>query len=141
MDRQLTAADAELVRRAEELVAARGDGANHTVAAAARGDDGRIVTGLNVSHFTGGPCAELVVLGAAAAAGIRQLTTIVAVNDAGRGILPPCGRCRQVLVDYFPDIRVIVPTTSGSPIVAPAGDLLPWGYRWTRNEGSRPLRP
>ncbi len=141
MDRQLTAADAELVRRATELVAARGDGVSHTVAAAARAADGRIVTGMNVAHFTGGPCAEQVVMGTAAATGIRELTTIVAANDLDRGILAPCGRCRQVLVDYFPDIEVIVPTGGGSMIVTHISDLLPWGNRWTRQNGSQPLNP
>jgi len=141
MDRQLTAADAELVRSATELVATHGDGASHTVAAAARAADGRIVTGLNVAHFTGGPCAEQVVIGTAAAMGIRELTTIVAANDRDRGILAPCGRCRQVLVDYFPDIEVIVPTGNGSMIVTHVNDLLPWGNRWTRQNGSQPLRP
>jgi cytidine deaminase len=141
MDWRLTAADAELVRLATELVAAHGDGVNHTVAAAARAADGRIVTGLNAYHFTGGPCAEQVVIGAAAAMGIRELTTIVAANDQGRGILSPCGRCRQVLVDYFPDIKVIVPTGGGSMSVTRVSDLLPWGNRWTRANGSQPLTP
>ncbi len=141
MDRQLTTADAELVRQATELVAACGDGRSHTVAAAARAADGRIVTGLNVAHFTGGPCAEQVVIGTAAAMGIRELTTIVAANDEGRGILSPCGRCRQVLVDYFPDIDVIVPNGDGSMTVTHVSDLLPWGNRWTRDNGSQPLKP
>ncbi len=141
MDRQLTAADAELVRLAEELVAIRGDGANHTVAAAARAADGQIVTGMNAYHFTGGPCAEQVVIGTAAAMGIRDLTTIVAANDEGRGIMSPCGKCRQVLVDYFPDINVIVPAGAGSMIVTHINDLLPWGNRWTRATGSQPLKP
>jgi cytidine deaminase len=141
MDRQLTAADAELIRRAEELVAVHGDGASHTVAAAARAADGRIVTGMNVSHFTGGPCAEQVVIGTAAAMGIRDLTTIVAANDQGRGILSPCGKCRQVLVDYFPDIEVIVPAGDGPVVVTHINDLLPWGNRWTRENGNQPLKP
>jgi cytidine deaminase len=65
------------------------------VASAARARDGRIVTGVNAYHFTGGPCAELVVLGAAAAEGAYDLETIVAVGDHDRGVVPPCGRCRQ----------------------------------------------
>ncbi|WP_376773455.1 hypothetical protein [Nonomuraea endophytica] len=78
----------------------RGD--NHTMAAAARARNGRIITAVNAYHFTGGPCAELVVIGAAAAQGAHELDTIVAVGDRERGVVPPCGRCRQVLLDYFP---------------------------------------
>lgn len=33
---------------------------------------------------------------------------MVAVGDRERGVVPPCGRCRQVLLDYFPGLKVIV---------------------------------
>ena len=69
MEHELVAADLELVERATEIATRRGDGSINTVAAAARAIDGRIVTGMNVYHFTGGPCAELVLLGNAAARG------------------------------------------------------------------------
>ena len=78
---------------------------HHTVAAAARAADGRIVTGVNVYHFTGGPCAELVVIGVAASQGVGQLAEIVALGDRSRGVVTPCGRCQQVLSDYHPDTR------------------------------------
>lgn len=62
-----------------------GGNPDHTVAAAAMDTTGRIFSGVNVYHFTGGPCAELVVLGQAAAAEAGPLTTMVAVNViAGR---------------------------------------------------------
>lgn len=62
----------------------RGD--NHTMAAAARARDGRIVTAVNAHHFMGGPCAELVCIGAAAAQGAYELDTIVAVGDRVRTV-------------------------------------------------------
>jgi cytidine deaminase len=100
---------------------------DHTVAAAAMDTTGRIFTGVNVYHFTGGPCAELVVLGQAAAEGSGPLTTIVAVGDGGRGVIPPCGRCRQVLLDQHPDCFVIVPGEAGPDLVS-IRDLLPNTY-------------
>lgn len=144
--------DQELVRAATGLAARLGDGDDHTVAAAARARDGRIVTGVNVYHFTGGPCAELVALGVAAAQGLPELVRIVAVGDRGRGVMPPCGRCRQVLSDYFPDIEVIVaavpepapgqpsggtPTgATPSPILrtVPVVGLLPHTYVWADHQ-------
>lgn len=99
----------------------------HSVAAAAMDTAGHIYTGVNVSHFTGGPCAELVVLGTAAAASAGPLTTIVAVGDGGRGVIPPCGRCRQHLLDLHPDCFVIVPTPVG-PISTPIREMLPYAY-------------
>ncbi|WP_052863809.1 cytidine deaminase family protein [Streptomyces niger] len=121
------AVDHALVRAAEEAVAAYARGDDHTVAAAARTADGRIVTGLNVHHFTGGPCAELVVMGAAAAQGAYDLRQIVAVADGGRGVLPPCGRCRQVLLDYHPDLTVIVGAGDDRRAL-PVRALLPVAY-------------
>ena len=121
MSEGLDAADLELVARATEIVDRCGDGRVHTVAAAARASDGRIVTGLNVYHFTGGPCAELVLLGNAAELGVERLEVIVAVADRTRGILPPCGRCRQVLFDYHPGVRVLVPVTGGVEFGADRG--------------------
>lgn len=35
---------------------------------------------------------------------------MVAVRNDGVTVLSPCGRCRQVLMDLHPDIRVIVDT-------------------------------
>lgn len=100
----------------------------HTVAAAALDTTGRVHTGVNVHHFTGGPCAELVVLGAAAAAGAGPLMLVAAVGDGGRDVLPPCGRCRQVLLDLHPDAHVVVPGDAG-PRTVPVRALLPDSYR------------
>ncbi|MFE0459628.1 cytidine deaminase [Kitasatospora sp. NPDC058965] len=125
--------DHELVAAAAEVARTRCHGDNHTMAAAARARDGRIVTAVNAYHFTGGPCAELVVIGAAAAQGAGELETIVAVGDRERGVVPPCGRCRQVLLDYFPGIRVVV--GSGERLRAvPIAELLPETYVWADHQ-------
>jgi len=125
----------ELVEFAQHVVDANGDGQVHTVGAAVRDARGRIFGGINLYHFTGGPCAELVALGHARAAGARDLTTIVAVGDGGRGVLAPCGRDRQVLLDHYPGIRVLVPTAEGVRSVA-ITDLLPHSYVWSEGRAS-----
>lgn len=89
-------------------------------------------------HFSGGPCAENIAVANAAAAGVASalspgigdgatLTGIVAVANEGRGVISPCGRCRQMMSDYYPDIQVIVKDgqelkTAGIP------ELLPFAY-------------
>jgi cytidine deaminase len=130
----LTDDDRELIELARRTVDANTDGPDgvHTMGAAVRGADGRMYAGINLYHFTGGPCAELVALGRARADGARELTTIVAVGNEGRGVVGPCGRDRQVLVDYHPGIRVILPTDDGPRSVL-ATDLLPGACRWTPN--------
>ncbi|MFD7578203.1 cytidine deaminase family protein [Kitasatospora sp. NPDC059817] len=127
------AVDQELVEAARAVAQRFSRGDNHTVAAAGRNADGRIVTALNAYHFTGGPCAELVLIGAAAGQGAYDLTTVVAVGDHGRGVVPPCGRCRQVLLDYFPTVEIIV--KRGTELLAlPVLDLLPEAYVWAEHQ-------
>lgn len=125
--------DGELIEAAAEVARTRCRGDNHTMAAAARAADGRIITAVNAYHFTGGPCAELVLIGAAAAQGAYELDTIVAVGDRDRGVVPPCGRCRQVLLDYFPALEVIVGPTD-HPRSVPLTDLLPETYIWADHQ-------
>lgn len=139
--RELDADDLDLVALATRTIDANTDAAPpeddgiHTVGAAVRAGDGRLFAGVNVYHFTGGPCAELVALGAARANGAREIVTIVAVGDGGRGILAPCGRDRQVLVDYHPACRVLVPTADGPRSVL-VTDLLPGAYVRNGSAGS-----
>lgn len=112
----------------------------HTVGAAVMAADYRMFAGVNLYHFTGGPCAELVALGAARAQGARQMRCIVAVGNHGRGVIGPCGRDRQVFVDYYPTMRVIVPTPAGLRSVL-AADLMPLVQRWTPEAGMNGLDP
>jgi cytidine deaminase len=140
--RELTAEDAELVEYARRIVDANTDGVDgvHTMGAAVRAVDGRMYGGINLYHFTGGPCAELVALGHARASGARELATIVAVGNFGRGPVGPCGRDRQTLFDYHPGIRVILPTGEGVRSVR-IRDLMPLGAVWTVEEGTQPYDP
>ncbi|WP_432042705.1 cytidine deaminase family protein [Streptomyces cadmiisoli] len=125
--------DHDLIQAAANVARSRCRGDNHTMAAAGRARDGRIVTAVNAYHFTGGPCAELVLIGAAAAQGVYDLDTVVAVGDRERGVVPPCGRCRQVLLDYFPTLNVIVGEDDRVRTVAIA-DLLPDSYVWADHQ-------
>jgi cytidine deaminase len=125
--------DHELIQAAADVARTRCRGDNHTVAAAARARNGQIVTAVNAYHFTGGPCAELVLIGAAAAQGVYELDTIVAVGDRDRGVVPPCGRCRQALFDYFPALEVIVGKDDRTRTVL-ITDLLPETYVWADHQ-------
>lgn len=88
---------------------------------------------MNAYHFTGGPCAQVVLIGTAAAQGAYELDTIVAIGDRDRGVVPPCGRCRQVHLDYFPAQRVIVGTGDHLRMVS-ITDLLPASYVWADHQ-------
>lgn len=128
--------DEALVAAARRTIDEHGDQDVHTVAAAVRDERGAVHVGVNLYHFTGGPCAELVALANARAAGARAPQTIVAVGDDGRGLLAPCGRDRQVMADYHPRIRVLIPTPQGARAVR-ADALLPHTYRWQAQQIQR----
>ena len=117
-----------LIQSASGMLARSGDGDNHTVAAAIYADDGLTYNGMNLYHFTGGPCAEIVALArlVSEGGGARPLA-IVAVADRGRGVIAPCGRCREVLADYCPEIQVVLRTEDGINAV-PLNTLLPFRY-------------
>lgn len=126
--RELTDADLELVEAARQLIDRESDGTVHTVGAAVRASDGTVHCAVDLYHFSGGPCAELVALGTARSNGARSITTIVAVGSDNRGVVSPCGRDRQVLLDYHPGIRVM-PTADG-PRSASISDLIALSFVW-----------
>jgi len=143
--RDLTDDEWQLVELARSTIDANTDagpeqGGVHTMGAAVRISDGRMFPGVNLYHFTGGPCAELVALGAARAGGARDIKAIVAVGNHGRGPVGPCGRDRQVLFDYYPGIRVILPTEQGVRSVL-ITDLMPLAAPWTVDGGTQPYDP
>lgn len=139
---KLSSDDLELIEFAREIIDANTDGENgvHTMGAAVRSSDGKMYGGINLYHFTGGPCAELVALAHARASGARELSVIVAVGDRGRGPVGPCGRDRQVLFDYHPNIRVILPTPEGIRSVK-IRHLMPLGTVWNATDGTQPFDP
>lgn len=92
------------------------------VGAAALVDDGRIVTGCNVENVSYGLglCAECAVACALHSGGGGRLVALVCVGPDG-GLLMPCGRCRQVLLEHGgPELLVDHP--SGA---RPLRELLP----------------
>ncbi|MEU4470460.1 cytidine deaminase [Micromonospora sp. NPDC023888] len=119
---ELRDTDRALVQAATAVAKLRCRSQRHTVASAARTADGRVFTGVNVAHATGGTCAELVVVGTAATQGVTEVETIVTVTDRGREVSEPCGDCRQVLREYFPALRLIVGPVDDLRVV-PLGEV------------------
>ncbi len=109
----------------------------HTVAAALRGHDGRIWTGVHLGATVGrlSICAEAVALGRAIMEGDGTIATAVALrhpkpdeDDRTIALVSPCGACREMITDYAPDALVIVPGLSG-PMKLQIRELLPLPYR------------
>ena len=85
------------------------------VGAALLARDGRVFAGCNVENasYPVTICAERVALGAAVAAGVREFDAVVVVTEA-QTPTPPCGMCRQALVEFSPALTVWAETTHGA---------------------------
>lgn len=105
------------------------DGAyNHTVGCALLCKNGNVYEGVNCDGIHDA-CAEYITMGIAISAGEREFETIVAVHDkAEKFVISPCGNCRQMLLEYCPDIKVIVKDESGELVKVTAKDLLPFAW-------------
>ncbi len=128
---EITDADRELIRTAlDTLLKNFDDGIyNHTVGAAIRTKNGKVYSGVNCDGIHGS-CAEYIAIGTAISAGEREFDTIVAVNEkAVNCLVAPCGNCRQMLVQYAPNIKVILNDDSGSMVKVDIGDLLPFAWK------------
>ena len=127
----ITEKDRELIRTGLQVLAENFDDGvyNHTVGCALLCKNGNIYKGVNCDGIHGS-CAEYITMGMAISAGEREFDTIVAVHEkATNGVLAPCGNCRQMMVEYCPDIRVIVNDDSGNLVKVGATDLLPFAWK------------
>lgn len=104
---------------------------NYAVGAAVLTDDQRIVSGCNVENASYGLslCAERVAVFNAVASGARTILAVAVCTPDGA---PPCGACRQVLLEFAPD-----PDSCAIWVVKPdeivrrytLAELIPNGFR------------
>ncbi len=131
--------DLALIAAADEVLLRHYRPFWHTVAAAVRGQDGRIWTGLHLGTTVGrlSICAEAVAFGRAVLEGDGTITTAVAVRhpkpeetDRTRAVVAPCGACRELILDHCPDALIILPGLfGGKPFKVPVRATLPAPYR------------
>ena len=96
------------------------------VGAALVGVDGSVFAGCNVenSAYPAGICAERGALAAAVAGGVRRFDLLVVATEADEAT-PPCGMCRQALVEFAPDLAIVSYTTHGGEAHWRLATLLP----------------
>lgn len=133
----LTEKDKELIAAASEAIKKRYRNDWQEVGAAMRTRDGRIITGVNIDAYLGrmAVCAEAIAIGRSITeSGDKGIDTIVAVRhprpheeDQNIKVVSPCGSCRELIHDYDPKARVIVPD-GPEPSIMSIAELLPNKY-------------
>ena len=125
----------ELIQKAREMIQNRyqKEGHHSVVASALLTKSGKVFVSLNAG--TNQPsiatCAEIIAIGMANTEEPNmEIDLIVAVRDKEAYIISPCGKCREYIIDYGPEARVIVPAENkkGYDVVS-AKDLLPNKYK------------
>lgn len=85
---------------------------------------GRIYTGCNIENVAFSPsiCAERTAIFKAVSEGERAFVAIAIVTQNG---IPPCGVCRQVMMEFAPHITVVIANLEGSYSVTTLDELFP----------------
>ena len=96
------------------------------VGAAVLTAEGDVYRGCNVENASLGltNCAERTALFSAVANGEMEIEAIAVAADTPDPA-SPCGSCRQVLVEFNPDMEVVMVNTGGEEKITTAAELLP----------------
>ena len=99
------------------------------VGAALLGSDGSVSEGCNVENasYPAGICAERAAVAAAVTRGVRSFAALAIATEAELPT-PPCGICRQVLMEFAPDLAVLSVTRGGATAQWIMSDLLPAAF-------------
>lgn len=99
------------------------------VGAALLAADGSVTEGCNVENaaYPAGICAERAAVAAAVTRGVRSFRALVIATEAETPA-PPCGMCRQVLMEFSPELSVVSVTRSGVEARWSLADLLPHAF-------------
>ena len=99
------------------------------VGAALECEDGTVYTGCNIENSSFGLtiCAERTAIFKAVSEGHRDFETLVI---AGRSddYCVPCGTCRQVMMEFAPELTVICLNKNGESKKFALKELLPYGF-------------
>jgi cytidine deaminase len=100
-----------------------------TVGAAVLAGSGSVYRGVNVENASYGMtvCAERTAVFAAIAAGERIIREVAIVTGAAT-ISPPCGACRQVIVEFGREAIIRAANLAGLEETWSIGDLLPHAF-------------
>jgi len=93
-------------------------------------ENGKIFTGCNIENVSLGLsiCAERVAIFKAVAEGIKDIRAIAVIGDTEEPCTP-CGACRQVMMEFAPDMKVVMANLHNKIKIKKARDLLPDAFK------------
>ena len=102
------------------------------VGAALECSDGTVFTGCNVENAAYGStiCAERTAIVKAVSEGRRDFVRI-AIAGKSKDFCVPCGSCRQVMMEFSPEMEVICLNGAGESKTFALRELLPYGFDHT----------
>ena len=102
------------------------------VGAALECSDGTVFTGCNVENAAYGStiCAERTAIVKAVSEGHREFVRI-AIAGKSKDFCVPCGSCRQVMMEFSPEMEVICLNGAGESKTFALRELLPYGFDHT----------
>ena len=102
------------------------------VGAALECRDGTVFTGCNVENAAYGStiCAERTAIVKAVSEGHRDFLRI-AIAGNSEDFCVPCGSCRQVMMEFAPEMEVICLNKAGESKAFALRELLPYGFDHT----------
>ena len=105
---------------------------NFPVGAALECSDGTVFTGCNVENAAYGStiCAERTAIGKAVSEGHRDFVRI-AIAGKSKDFCVPCGSCRQVMMEFSPEVEVSCLNGAGESKTFALRELLPYGFDHT----------
>ena len=99
---------------------------------------GHIYSGCNIENASYGltNCAERTAIFQAVAHGERQLVRMAICAETAEPVAP-CGACRQVMLEFGPDMELVLVNGAGKQILTTVQELLPYSFQEFPQEQSK----
>ncbi|MCL2200897.1 MAG: cytidine deaminase [Oscillospiraceae bacterium] len=100
------------------------------VGAAIECEDGSVFAGCNIENAAFGAtvCAEAGAVAAAVAAGHSGGFKRIAITSEGSSYCFPCGTCRQLLLEFAPELEILSARADGRYVSYSISALLPMAF-------------
>lgn len=121
----------QAIAAARALITERAKEGRHHVAATVLTRAGNAYTAVNIDSVLGRAaiCAEGIAIGMAASAEQNAEIVFACAVNRRLEVIPPCGLCRELLLDYGPEAVIAAPAENGEWTTRTLEELVPDAYK------------